>query len=107
MKAKEHIDNGNILICEFMGYVVKKGSGGFLIRYDKDGNFAGQFDSGNGNDYHKDWNRLMPVILKMQDISIVNEKMFHSLDGVYNSLLTCDIFNTWKAIVSILQKWNH
>lgn len=101
-------DIGNILICEFMGYSVKAGSGGFLIRYYPDGRYGGEFHNskggGNGNEYHLNWNQLMPVIKKMQDISIEDENMFHLLNSVYDSLLTLEIYNTWKSVVSVLKE---
>lgn len=101
-------DNGNILICKFMGYSVKEGSGGFLIRYYPDGRYGGEFHNkrggGNGNEYHRDWNQLMSVIKKMQDISVEDENMFHLLNGVYDSLLSLDIFETWKYVVSVLKE---
>ena len=97
------IEKGNILICEFMGYIVKNGIGGFLIRYDKDGYYAGQFGP-TGNKYHTDWNLLILVIKKMQDVGLKDEEVFKLLNDVYDSLLSFDIEKTWTSVVLALKE---
>ena len=91
------IINGNIIICEYMGYTVKKANHGGLVRY-KDGKHYGEFEK-NGNYYHNDWNMLMPVIKKMQDDGLVKQDIFNGLNDVYDSLLTINIINTWKEVI--------
>lgn len=84
-----------------MDYTIKDGGGGFLVRYDKDGCYAGSFDS-NGNNYHRDWNLLIPVVKKLQDIGLKNEVVFHSLDKIYDALLNLEIDLVWKEVITVL-----
>ena len=76
---------GNILISEFEGYKI---TFGMCCNYDKD------------------WNILIPVIKKIQDIGIKNEPLFQEGNDIYDALLTLDIIKTWNAVTEFIEKYN-
>ena len=94
--------SGNKIICEYMGFTVENPHGNFWARY-KNGKYYGQFEK-NDDQYHKEWNYLMPVIKKMQDEGLVKQDLFHAINDVYDALLTLDIIETWKAVVRSLKE---
>ena len=87
----------NKLIAEFMDYthVLLPVSVG-LEYYDND-----------EMKYHTEWNWLMPVVEKIDDLFGVDFQVDDAINRVHNAVLSFDIDNTYQAVVEFINEYNN
>jgi len=56
--------------------------------------------------YHSEWNWLMPVIIKINDLTVVNEKCFINYEKIESTLLELDIEKLHEAVVEFIKWYN-
>ena len=79
------MEENNKLIAEFMGV----------------GKHYEAQSSNMFNQYHTDWNRLMPVIEEIDHLQ------YESIDNIENALATRSIKNTYNAVVEFIKNQNN
>jgi hypothetical protein len=109
--STEQILEGNRMIAEFMGGRIQKN--GNIARVESDGLEWSSHPSTLR--YHSDWNKIMPVIKKINNWNIkdnpeviVDNSVKAYLDvrrPLYKALHSIDILTTYESVVAIL-KWH-
>ena len=117
----------NKMIAEFMGLIIRDKEGNLptcslqhklFVREEWDKLYLASPYSPNGPDYHKEWNWLMPVVEKIESLSIVSFEKNLQEEGDYqclftkgNDILIChyadtSVEATYKAVVEFINQYN-
>lgn len=109
---KEVIEAGNVLIAEFMGFVIKNFGAAFLRYTDYAHRNEEYYDWKLVRDlkYHSDWNWLMTVVEKIiygEYPDLDESKYNHYSLAIMRELSYAKIEAVWKAVVEFIEWYNN
>ena len=107
----EEIKLANVVLANFMGWEeIYEGANQFAYNKPKGDDTIYYRRDLRGLQYHVDWNWLMPVLHKIEQIrlnsSITNEEVDYRKDVIDNKVIQVDIQQTYTCIVDFVKWYN-